>query len=292
MRIKLLLAGIGLLCLHGPVAADLDELENYDNFNGKKYNGCKGCINSSLWRGGERGNYNAEVEREIKSKRGYLSHISWGRSDADEGTEQGRNRFIFRNSEDFSGVCFTPRVKKYRLPSCGANDNHSQVRIRYVGKFFDTDNADDGGEDGLVYGGIQMSRGGWTDDKSGVFEINGWVSECEGFDCEDDAWSTYDEINDPDLWLGSVKAVKNKKPLCLAYDRMAHEIVFSYGNNVIAVTGPDHGLPAFGDNVDADWTWQVIETRTDVVNCTDKQQYGSIQADFDDVKVRRYADPM
>ena len=292
MNVKLLITGIGLLILHGQAAAEPNVFEMYDNFNTKKYNGCKGCIDSSLWRGGERGDSVEEIERDIKGKRAYMSHISWGRADSDEGSEQGRNRFIFRDSEYFSGVCFTPRVKKYRTPACDANDGHSQARIRYLGSFYDTDNADDGGEDGIVYAGIELQRGTWTDDKKGIFEINGWVSECEGAGCEDDAWSTYDGIDDPDLTLGSTKAAKNKKPLCLAYDRVNHEIVFSYGNTYRWVNMPDHGLPVFDDDVAAENSWHVIETRTDVVNCSERQEYGSIQADFDNVEVQTFAEPI
>jgi hypothetical protein len=293
MKIKLLVVGFLLMFLNGTVVlADLDPLENYDNFNTKKVNGCKFCINSEKWRGLQRGNYTMEVTREIKAKRAHLSHRSWGTADDDGSSEQGRNRLNFRDSANFSGACFTPRVKKYELNSCEANTESSgSVRIRYLGTFYDTDNVDDAGEeDGLIYAGISLRRGNWTDDKKGIFEISGNVEECEGAGCGTDAWSTYDDFGfeDPDLFLGSVKASANKKAMCVGYDRANHEMVFSFGNKVRVVNAADHGLPAFGDNVDADWSWHVIETRTDVENCTDGPQTGFIDADFDNVKVREY----
>ena len=289
MKIKLLVVGLGIFFLNGPVFADLDPLEKYDNFNTKKVYGCKYCINSELWRGLQRGNYVTEVEREIKGKRAHLSHRSWGRMDSDSDSEQGRNRMNFRDSADFSGACFTPRVKKYKLNSCEANEDSGQVRIRYLGNFYDTDNADAGDEDGVIYAGIGMKRGNWTDDKKGIFQISAWAQECEGADCDADAWSTYDEVDDPDLFFGTTKGSSNKKALCIGYDRANHELVFSYGNKVRIVNAGEHGLPAFGDDVDADWTWHVIETRTDVENCTTGPLSGSIDADFDNVEVRRFA---
>jgi len=288
MKNRLLIAAIGLLFVQGPAFAELDPLQKYDNFNAKKYKGCKFCINSEKWYGAERGNRNTEVEREIRSKRVNLTHTSWGRSDSDEGTEQGRNRMIFRDRENFSGVCFTPRVRKYRIPSCNANEGSGQARIRYLGNFYDTNAADDGEEDGVVYAGFQLGRGGWSENKKGIFEVSGWAQECEGADCDADAWSTYDEDNDPDLWFGTTKGSNQKKEMCLGYDRDTHELVFSYGKEERRVNNADHGLPAFGANVDADWAWHVIETRTDVPNCSEGSLYGSIEADFDNVGVREF----
>ena len=40
--------------------------EVYDDFNTKKINECKNCIDTSKWAGQERGNYVGEVERKIK----------------------------------------------------------------------------------------------------------------------------------------------------------------------------------------------------------------------------------
>jgi len=293
MKLKLLMAAMAMLIFHGPAFADLDPLENYDNFNANKYNGCKKCIDSDLWIGRERGEYNTEVERNIKAKRARLWHRSWGRSDANEGTEQGRNRMNFRDSVDMSGACFTPRVSKYELNSCPGNEDNGRVRIRYLGNFYDTDGADDGGEDGVIYAAIELRRGNWSEDKKGIFEIEGWVEECEGVDCASDAWSTYDGVGvDPDLFFGTTKASNNRKEMCIGYDRANHEFVFSYGNDVRTVNAFEHGLPAFGANVASNWTWHVVETRTDVENCTSKKLSGSIDAEFDNVKVRRFSPPM
>ena len=270
------------------VYSGLDSLQKYDNFNSKKVNGCKGCLDTELWRVLERGNYNTEVEVEVKSKRARLYHRSWGRSDSDTGSEQGRARLNFRNSANFSGACFTPRVKKYELSACESNASDSAVRIRYLGNFYDTDNADAGEEDGVVYAGITMRRGSWTNKKKGVFEVDGFVYECAGTDCAGDAWSTYDDVNDPDLFFGFTRADKNKKEFCAGYDRDNHEFVISYGNDVRIVNGPDHGLPAFGDDVATNWTWHALETRIDVPSCTAGKLYGSIDADVDNVKIREF----
>jgi hypothetical protein len=296
MKIRLLVVGLGVFFLHGAALAELDPLKPYDNFNAKKYNGCKHCINSELWRGLQRGDSVTEVVREIKGKRARMSHRSWGGTDFNDDSEQGRNRMNFRDSADFSGACFTPRVKKYELNSCEDNtESSSIVRIRYLGSFYDTDSTDAGDEDGIIYAGISLRRGNWTDDKKGIFEIDAWAQECGDADCTFDAWSTYDPVDppatNPDLFFGTVKASKNKKAMCIGYDREYHELVFSYGDEVRIVNFDEHGLPAFGDNVDAEWTWHVIETRTDVENCTAGPLSGSIDADFDNVEVRRFPSP-
>ena len=165
MKIKWLVVGLGMFFFNGTVSADLELFKIYDNFNAKKSNGCKGCIDTQKWIGFERGDYTTEIRREVKSKKLHLKHRSWGGTDSDEGTEQGRNRLRFRNSEVFSGVCFTPRIKKYEVNSCAANDDPGQVQIRYLGNFYDTDGNDDG-DDGvnkhlalLAQPGAQINQG-------------------------------------------------------------------------------------------------------------------------------------
>jgi len=262
-------------------------LQNYDNFNVKKYNGCKYCINSEKWRGLQRGNYNTELERAIKSKKARLSLRSWGRMDEDVGREQGRNRLNFRDSVDFSGVCFTPRIKKYEVNDCAANGSTGAVRIRYVGTFFDADDEVDDGEIGTVYGWFDMIRFADTTDKKGKFRIQGYADECQDVDCEVDNWSTYDGTNDPDLFFGTVKGATNKKAMCIGYDRVGHELVFSYGNDVRAVNAA-HDLPAFEADIVSRNTWHVIEVRNDVENCTAGRISGFVDGDVDNVKIKEY----
>ena len=270
-------------------------LLNYDDFNAKKYNGCKYCINSEKWRGQERGDYNTEVLRAIKSKKARLSHTSWGTTNSDAGSISGKNRLTFnkRESADISGACFTPRIKNYLIKSCAANDDHGHVRVRYIGNFYDTDNEDEGDEDGLIYAGIEMIRHGNSGDAKTKFEISGWAVESEGKDGDTEIWTTYDDygFTQPDLNFGTVKASKNKKAMCVGYDRVNHELVFSFGTDERRVNAADHGLPDFGDDVSADMAWHTIEARTDVVNCTAGALRGSVDAYFDNVKVKQYVDP-
>ncbi len=270
------------------VFSGLDPLTGYDDFNSKKYNGCKYCIDSDNWSGRERGDHNAEISRQVRQKKLHMTLRSWGNSDSDSGTEDGRNRVQFRNSLDMSGACFVPRVRKYKLKNCAANSDDGRVRIRYLGNFYDTDNADSGEEDGLVYAGIRMQRYGDSGDKSGLFEVSAWAQECEGADCDTDAWSTYDGIDDPDLDFGTVNAGKNKKAMCIGYDRDNHELVFAFGKITRVVNLADHGLPAFGDNVELEESWHVIELRNDTENCTAGVQHGYIDADVDNVGIREF----
>ncbi len=288
MKIKLILAVFGLLCMNASmVSADLDPLEKYDNFNTKKYNGCKGCINVDKWRMIQRGDYNTEVTRSIKGKRLHLTQRTWGQTDTDTGTTQGRNRANFRNSVNFSGVCFVPRILKYHLEDCPANPSSGGVRIRYLGNLFDTGAADDG-DNGVIYAGINFQR--WHDfpSKKDRAYISAWASECTDANCDTEGWTTYDDTNDPDLDFGIAKASKNKKQMCIGFDRTAHEIVFSFGNDVRVVNMADHDLPAFGNNLSANQTWHVIETRSDIESCTAGKIEHYIEADADDVQIREY----
>jgi len=279
MKIKLMLIGCAFLMFNGSVAlAELDLLTPYDDFNTKKFNGCKYCINPEKWMGSQRGDYVTDLQRVIKAKRARLSHRSWGRSDSDVGREQGRNRMVFRDSANMSGACFVPRVKKYDMQDCATNDGSSQVRIRYMGKFFDADIADLGQDDGMVYAAVEVRRYVDSAEKKAMFDVVGWVTECEGVDCATDAWNTV-------LNFGTVKASLNKKELCLAYDRDNNEFMLSYGSDVRTVSAVD-GLPGRADFVPSDQAWQVIETRTDVENCTSGPISAFIDADFDKVKIR------
>ena len=290
---KILCTIIGLCCLQiTAVQAELDPLKNYDNFNAKKFNGCKNCIDGEKWGGGERWHTNAEVSRGIKSKRVRLSNRVYGETDDDGGTVQGRNRLLFKDSENFSGVCFTPRALKYEINTCKGNDSSGSAQVRYVGNFYDADNDDvEDDENGLVYAWFGLRR--WSDDgnKKGIFNVSGGASQCLGDDCEDESWSTWDEnFNNPDLWFDAVKGNNNKKEFCVGYDRENHELVFSFGKKVRTVDAT-HGLPPFDDDVNQGLTWQVLETRVDAQNCTDGIRSSYVEGDFDNVKVRKFSYP-
>lgn len=288
---NLLCLAVSLLFLHAPIAfAELDPQEKYDNFNGKKYNGCKFCINSELWQGRERGTYITEIVREIRSKRAHLKHRGWGGTDSDVGTDASRNRLYFRGSENVTGICFTPRVLKYDINTCPGNGSSAGAQARVVANFYDADNdiANDG-ENGLIYVWFGLRR--WSDSglKKHKFHVSGNASQCGDANCNTDAWSTYDGVNDPNLWFADVKASNNKKEMCVGWDRDTHELVFSYGNEERRV-GVAHDLPAFAANVDngtQNLNWKVLETRADVHNCTTRQQTGYVDADFDNVSIRR-----
>lgn len=288
---KILCTVIGVFFLQATAAlADLDPLQDYDNFNAKKYNGCKWCINTDKWLGLERGpdGYNGEVSRKIQGKRARLAHRSWGGDDSDAGTVTGRNRLKFRDSEKFSGVCFTPRVLKYELDSCAENPSNGSVWIRYTGNFYDADtNPSSEGDDGLVSAWIGLRRFSDSADKQGIFRVEGRAWECEGTDCDTDAWSTYDNIDDPDLFFGTVKANKNKQELCVGYDRSNHELVFSFGKDVRPV-GAAYGLPALAADVDGDFSWHVLEGRTEAESCTAGSISSYVDGDVDNVKIREF----
>lgn len=291
MKIKLLIMGFGLLFLNATgVVADPDPYVDYDNFNKKKVHGCKFCLDPEKWRGTERGDYVTEILREIKAKRARLWHRSWGSSDSDAGRESGRNRMQFRDSVNFSGVCYTPRIKKYQIGSCAGNPDNSNIRMRHVGNFYDVDTADAGEEDGIVYAGINIRRDSDSGAKKGIFEVSGWIEECAGTDCDAIAWSSYDDTN-VDLYFGTIKAAKNKKEVCIGYDRgnipAEAQFVFSFGNDVRVLTAAD-GLPPLDGNMTPDWTWHVIETRVDSENCSAGAISGSMDADVDNVKVSEF----
>jgi hypothetical protein len=262
---------------------------DHDNFNTKTYNGCKYCINPDKWIGLQRnGSSYTEILREIKAKRLHLAQRNWGDSDSDVGTQQGRNRVRFRNSVNFSGVCFTPRIKKYEVNDCGANGSAGQVRMRYVGTFYDAVDGGDDGEVGTVYGWFDLIRSADSGDKKGIFRVQAYADECQDVNCQIDNWSTYDGVDDPDLFFGTVKASKNKKSMCIEYDRVNHKLEFSYGNDTRVVNAADHGLPAFATDMTANNDWHVIESRVDVENCSAGKVTGFVDGDVDDVRIKRY----
>ena len=284
-----LLFGFGFFLISGPaVYADLDPQVLYDNFNAKKYEGCKGCINSDKWIFFQRGDNNTEVGRSIKSKKLYLSQRTWGDADTNTGNLQGRNRVRFRDSVNFSGVCFVPRIKKYLQQKCATNPNTPVTRVRYLGNFYDSD-ADKTNEIGNVYGWIEMNRFGTSTTSSSKFQIAGFASECLDADCTMDDWSTYDNDKDPNLlFKTAITGKSNKKEMCVGYDRANHQLVFSFGKDVRTVDTANHDLPAFDSRIDASLTWHVIETRSDVENCMNDKKQGYIEADVDNVKIRSY----
>ena len=136
-----------------------------------------------------------------------------------------------------------------------------------------------------------MIRHGEWPDKKGVFHISAWARECNGANCDTDTWSTFDNVNDPDLYFGTTKAAKNKKAMCVGYDRANHRLVFFYGKDVRTVDAASHGLPAFANDLAPSQTWHLIETRNDVENCPSGKKSGFIDGDVDHVKVGKFYRP-
>ena len=266
--------------VNGTVFAELDPLKKYDNFNAKRYNGCKYCINPEKWLSTGRGDYLTEKETTIKAKSLRLKQRSWANTDSNKWREWGRNRLQFRDSGRISGVCVTPQVRKIELNNCKKNDYWNWAAVGYNGNFYDTDANDAGGEDGVVYAGLRLWRSNNSDDKKGKFEVWGYVEECEGYDCDEDAYFIED-------FLGTVNGRTNSKPICVGYDKVGHKIVLSVGNKVVNVTG-GRGLPEFDSRVEVDWSWHVLEVLNAVQNCKDGPLTGYVDGEFDDVMIRKY----
>lgn len=228
-----------------------------------------------------KGDYLTEKETKIHRKKLRLKQRSWANTDSNEWKEWGRNRLQFRDSEKISGVCVTPRVKKIEVNNCQKNDTWSWAAVRYHGNFYDADASDAGGEDGLVYAGLGLWRSNNSDDKKGIFEVWGYVSRCEGYDCDDEPYFVEE-------YLGTVNGKTNSKPMCVGYDKANHKIVMSIGSKVVDVTR-ERDLPKFNSRVDADKSWHVLEVRNTVQNCKKGPVTGYVDGEFDDVMVRKYS---
>ena len=183
----------------------------------------------------------------------------------------------------FSG----PRINNYDIQSCDANPGSGRAVIRYQGNFYDIDDQDTG-DAGLLYAGIELRRMGNSPDKKKFADVAAWASICADDACTTDAWSTYDGIdNDPDLYFGKIKWKKNKKAMCIGYDRAEHQLVFSFGNDV-RVVDASNALPALVDDIDGSETWHVIELRVDAENCTEDKKSSFIDATADNVEIREF----
>jgi hypothetical protein len=282
MKAMIVIFVFGLSC--STAFGELDPLEMYDDFNTKKIGACKSCIDTSKWRGAERGDYVGEIQRKIKSKRAYFSMRSWGNDSEDEGSTDGRNRLIFKNDPgSISGVCFTPRVKKFKFSQCESNpDGSNSVRIRYFGSMYNSDIGD-------VYAAFQFRHTSSDDDnrvlKKSQFRAYGSAWQCGDDDCNTDGWASYK--TEADLDFGAFKK-SNRTEFCVGYDSDNHELVFSAGDVVRTVDGPTNGLPENVGDVDPDRVFHVIEVRIDAENCqTDGMVSSYLVGDVDNVKIRR-----
>ena len=284
---------LGISC--SPALADLDPLEMYDDFNAKSFNNCKKCIDITKWLGAEKGMSIGEIQRKIKAKRAFFAIRSWGKGTEDVGRTNARNRLIFRDDPgSITGVCFTPRVKKMELNDCEANeDAYSGVRIRYSGTVYDSNNASENDQNGVVGAMFSFSHNTRNEEaeglKKGEFIAWGDAYQCSNNDCSENAWTTEntgsDETN-PDLNFGVFKK-SNKTEFCVGYDSSNHELVFSAGDDIRTVNA-DNNLPARVADVHSNQVWQVIEVRTDAPNCqTDGMVSVYLEGDVDNIKVRR-----
>lgn len=291
-----LLAGLFLLALFcGPLLA-FDDWETYDDFNTKVVYGCKGCIDTEKWRGSipsGGGSIETEAERKIKGKRAFMSLRSWGTEDADDGRMNGRIRMHFNDDpSSITGVCFTPRIKKYELSNCGANLNGGFVGIRYLGNYYDTDGVTDETPAGHIEVNFQMFHATWHDEekslKKSEFEVEANIYQCVGATCSDPGgWSSGSA--GVDLNFGKFKK-SNKTEFCVGYDATpgSEKFIFSAGDDVREVTNADHGLPLPQNDIHPNRVVHQIELRNRTENCQSEgmlTQY--IEGDLDNIKIRR-----
>lgn len=282
----------GITCMFGSITFALDPPVPYDDFNTKNINGCKNCIDTTKWTGSERGDSVGEVERRIKGKKMSFKVKSWGGGDSDSQRQNGRNRIIFKDMpETITGVCFTPAIKKFKNMDCANNlDQSSQVRIRYMGKLYDS-NAQDTTENGHVMAAIEIKHAINEDDsgylKKSEVSVQGGAWRCSNADCSTDDWGNWNTgATDVDLHFGKVKKT-NKKPICVGYDSAAKEIVYSFDGDIRTVSEATNGLPAKVADIHPDRVWHVIEARVDAENCQAGRIYGDLDGTVNNVMVYR-----
>lgn len=282
---------IALLCT--PALAELDELEPYDDFSAKYVDDCKSCIDTDKWSGENGGNSRLEIERIIKGKRAVMSVRNWGEGDVDAGRKRG-NVGLTVNDDPVSitGFCFTPRVKKYELAECETNPNvgflgGGHVLMRYKGNYYDTGDYGDNFEGTLsvIVNFIHSN----ADDEEGSLkasEFRAFVDmyECQGEDCLS-----------PQVWretfeLGTFKK-SNKDEFCVAYDDDENEFIITAGDVTRTVTAADDGLPVKENDMHPNRAQHIVEVRSDVENCSTGMLSQYIEADFDNVSIRRASEP-
>lgn len=293
VAVQMIVGGFTFCLLSASAVAEFGTPELYDDFNAKKIDTCKGCLDSAKWSGSQRGTYVGEVLREVKGKRAVLEVRGWGSNDEDEGSNPARNRLhLIDEPENIVGVCITPRVKKWELNSCPSNEDEDAVgraRIRYSTRLYDTDSPDDN-DDGVIYVGFQLTRS--TDDestlKSSEFHAVAWAIQCGDETCTSENWGWQKREVTGDLDFGIVNK-NNKMEFCINYDPVDHRLLFSVGPDERVFSGDDDDpLPARANWGHPDRVMQTIETRVDVENCnTDGKKSAYIIGDVDDVKVVR-----
>ena len=285
----------GLTCLITmlfavPALAVFDDWIPYDDFNAKEVDGCKGCINTEKWGGMESFQRLTEVESKIKGKRGFFALRHWGSDESNEGRQSGVVGMNFNDDPaSITGICFTPRIKKYALSDCAANESGSRARMRYVGHFYDTNTATDSDDGHLVVylnftHDTRDDQNGWL--KKGEFKVDPSLERCvsSGTFCDGQTWNAWE--NGADLDLGVLKKA-NKTEICVGYDADNHEFILSAGDIVKTVNGPDHGLPTPAFPVHPNRVRHTIQLRSEIENCEAGILTQSMEGDFDNVKVRR-----
>lgn len=282
---------IFLTVLSAPVLAEFDDWVLYDDFNAKMVDGCKSCIDTEKWGGfewsGDR-HRQTEVERRIKGKRAVMSVRSWGSNEDNLNRKSGEIGMIFNDDPaSITGVCFTPRIKKYELSNCQENPDAGRVEITYFGRYYDTNAADDD-QDGVVAASFNFSHG-TQDDESGYlkkaeFKADGAVWRCDGDSCQEQDWNYWE--NGADLHFGVFKK-SNKTEFCVGYDAINQKFIFSAGDDEKEVTHADHDLPLPLNEIHPNQVSHYIQFRNRIENCESGVLTQYVEGDFDNVKVRR-----
>lgn len=267
------LVAFGLLATS---AYAVEPFATYDRFNRKAQR-----INPNKWLGGEWCCLAAETSRRIQSKKLVMTHRNYGDPSSDNGGTRSVNVLYFPNPGPISQIKAHLRIKSYELTNCATNsDDSGNVRVRFVGSFFNTEEDTSMGETGDVWASIGLRRNLTTKGGRRKYDVAAWVSRCDNEDC-----SKYTDLPLP-MGLGQVT---NKATVSIIHDPDNDKFTFRVNKN---------------DPLDVSYAGQkwnekseptVAEKRLVVLaqseNCSTKRATAAIDARIDNVMVNKSALP-
>jgi hypothetical protein len=180
MRIVLGGCMVVLVVLVGTLAHAVELLILYDNFNAEQ-------VDVGKWVKGEEG-AGTEPTVQIQDNRLRLFNRSYGKTDSNQGRDEGSLFLTFSNSAAVTAIQATVQVNDVGATGCPHNSQETLAFTLLGGSFFNTATPMPGSELHDLWAIIGIYRNSDMRDPANVLYLISVVGHCTNVDCKESTW--------------------------------------------------------------------------------------------------------
>ena len=269
MRIVLSGCIVVFVVLAGTPAHAMEPMMLYDDFNA-------GQIDTGKWVREEEG-AGTEPSVQIRDNRLRLFNRSYGKTDSDQGRDEGNLFLTFSNSAAVTAIKATVQVNDVRATGCPSNPQPTRAVTFLGGSFFNTFTPTPGSELHDVWALIGVGRRSNMDVATDVLSALSLVGRCTNVNCKASMW-----LHSRDL--GPVRRGE-MTTLRVEWDRDNHRFIFQRDDD-LEVFFPY----TLSDTAPPSRQRKGLRITYEAAPCTPPSQpVAFIEASFDDVFVNESA---